>query len=62
MSENPIKPRTMRNVTIETEPEVLTDSETGVPIAVGDSRKFTGTLSHHWNEILSEAGDTDDRR
>lgn len=52
-----IAPRTMRNVTIELPPEVLTDSETGAPIAVGEPRKLTGTLSHHWHEILSEAGD-----
>ena len=56
MSE-PIKPRTLRNVTIELPPEVLTDSETGAPIAVSEPRKFSGTLSHHWDEILSEAGD-----
>lgn len=56
MSENPIQPKTMRNVTIETEPEVLTDSETGAPIAVGEPRKFTGTLSQHWTDLI-EQGD-----
>lgn len=60
MSE-PIKPRTMRNVTIETEPEVLTDSETGAPIAVGEPRKFSGTL-YGWDHLIAEQGATDDRR
>lgn len=53
----PIKPRTLRNVTIELPPEVLTDNETGAPIAVGEPRKFTGTLSPHWDELIAEAGD-----
>lgn len=56
MSENPIQPRTMRNVTVELPPEVLTDSETGAPIAVGEPRKFSGTL-YGWDELIAEAGD-----
>lgn len=55
MSE-PIKPRTLRNVTVEIPGEVLTDNETGAPIAVGEPRRFSGTLSHHWDEII-EQGD-----
>lgn len=55
MSENPIHPRTLRNVTIELEPEVLTDSETGAPIAVGEPRKFSGTL-YGWDALIAEQG------
>lgn len=51
-----IAPRTLRNVTIELEPEVLTDSETGAPIAVSEPRRFSGTLSHHWDHLI-EPGD-----
>lgn len=50
-----IAPRTLRNVTIETEPEVLTDSETGAPIAVGQPRKFSGTL-YGWDHLIHEQG------
>lgn len=57
MSENPIQPKTMRNVTVELPPEILTDNETGAPIAVGEPRKFSGTLSHHWADLIAEAGD-----
>lgn len=57
MSENPIQPKTLRSVTVELPPEILTDNETGAPIAVGDSRKFSGTLSHHWDEIIEQGAE-----
>lgn len=52
----PIQPKTLRSVTVELPPEILTDNETGAPIAVGEPRKFTGTLSHHWDDLI-EQGD-----
>lgn len=55
MSENPIQPKTMRSVTIELPPEVLVDSETGAPIAVGEPRRYSGTL-YGWDELISEQG------
>lgn len=57
MSENPIQPRTLRSVTIELEPEVLIDNDTGAPIAVGEPRKLTGTLSPHWDEIIEQGAE-----
>lgn len=56
MSE-PIQPKTLRSVTVELPPEILTDNETGAPIAVGEPRKFTGTLSPHWDEIIEQGAE-----
>lgn len=50
MSE-PLKPKTMRNVTIELEPEILYDVD-GLPSYIAEPRRVSGTLSHHWDQIL----------
>lgn len=54
MSE-PLKPKTMRNVTIELEPEILYDVD-GLPNYIAEPRRVSGTLSHHWDEILEDGG------
>lgn len=50
MSEN-TRPRVLRPVTIEIPGEVIEDVN-GVPAYVGETQKFSGTLSRHWDEIL----------
>lgn len=56
MSE-PIQPKTLRSVTIELPPEILTDNETGAPIAVSEPRRFSGTLSQHWDDLIEQGAE-----
>lgn len=51
-----IAPRTLRSVTVEIPGEILTDNETGAPIAVGEPQKFSGTL-YGWDDLIAEVGD-----
>lgn len=51
MSE-PLKPKTMRNVTIELEPEILYDVD-GLPNYIAEPHRVSGTL-YGWDEILQD--------